>query len=103
MTGEDLEDWTDEEIVSIRRSMAWALRLALLAVLMIATAVVLTWMAPTGRPDGVVIIIDTAGVRYCGKLVSAADGKMILSADKTTRIIPLASVKAMETVAECPS
>ncbi|MFG1822642.1 hypothetical protein ACGFIJ_09175 [Microbispora bryophytorum] len=103
MTGEDLEDWADEEVVRIRRSMVWALRLTLTAVLMIAVAVVLTWTAPSGKPAGVVLQIDTATVRYCGTLVSAADGDVVLSQGETMRIVPLASVKAMETVAKCPS
>ncbi|MCP9948347.1 hypothetical protein [Actinomadura madurae] len=35
--------------------------------------------------------------------LSAADGNVILSVDKTMRIIPVASVKVMRTVAKCPS
>ncbi|MEU9869426.1 hypothetical protein AB0C87_16410 [Actinomadura sp. NPDC048021] len=103
MTGEDLENWSDGEVVRVRRSMAWALGLTLLAVFMIAVAVVLTWTAPTSKQGGVLLTVDAAGARYCGKFISAADGKVILSRDKTMRIIPLATVKAMETVAKCPS
>jgi hypothetical protein len=103
MTGEDLEGWADDEVIRVRRSMAWALRLTLLAVFMIATAVVLTWTAPTDKPDGVVLNIDIDRVRYCGTLVSAGDGEVVLNEDKLMRIIPLGSVKAMETVAKCPS
>jgi len=103
MTGEDLEDWADEEVVRIRRSMTWALRLTLTAVLMIAVAVVLTWTAPAGKADGVVLQVDIDTVRYCGALVSAADGEVIISQDETMRIVPLASIKAMKTVDKCPS
>jgi hypothetical protein len=103
MTGEDLEDWSVDEVADIRRSMSWALRLTLLAVLLIAVAIVLTWTAPTGKPTGVLLSVDADGVRYCGNLVSAADGKVVLSVEKTMRILPLASVAAMESVAKCPS
>jgi hypothetical protein len=102
MTGEDLEDWSRGEVAGIRRSMAWALRLTLLAVLLITVAIVLTWTAPTSKPAGVLVTIDTAGTRYCGELASVADGNVILTLEKTMRIIPFASVQAMETVAKCP-
>ncbi|MEV5572064.1 hypothetical protein AB0L06_18630 [Spirillospora sp. NPDC052269] len=103
MTGEDLEDWSDGEVVRIRHAMARALRLTLLAVSMIAVAVVLTWTAPVSRPDGVVLIVDTDNARYCGKDISAADGRMVLRLGDTMRIVPLASIKTMQTVPKCPS
>ncbi|MGW2308332.1 hypothetical protein [Actinomadura luteofluorescens] len=103
MTGEDLEEWSGDEVARVRRSMSWALRLTLLAVLLIAAAIMLTWTAPTGKPAGALLAIDSGGMRYCGKLVSAAEGKIVLSIGKEMRILPLASVEALETVAACPS
>ncbi|MFC5187981.1 hypothetical protein [Actinomadura harenae] len=103
MTGEDLEDWSDGEVVRIRRAMVWALRLTLLAVSMIVVAVVLTWTGPTDKLDSSLLIVYTDNSRYCGTITGAVDGRILLRVGKSTRIVPLASIKTMQTTLKCPA
>ncbi|WP_157964015.1 hypothetical protein [Actinocorallia populi] len=102
-TPEDLRDWTRVEVERIGRFLRLALGLTLAGVAAVVTAVGVTWLAPAQESSGTLVQVDVRDVRHCGRLVSAANGEIVVAVEKTWHVVRLDDVTRLETVEKCPA
>lgn len=105
LTGEDLEEWTRQEVQEVQRILTRAARLAVGGVAAIAVAVGLAWLGPDGRPRPQPVVVESGTDRICGELAGATNGSLILRTDPadptSIRLVPLAEVTRISVVRTC--
>lgn len=72
LTGEDLRDWTEREVIAARRAIRWARALTLCGIALVAVAVGVAWLSPTAKPGTTLVLIESASGTVCGALASSA-------------------------------
>lgn len=102
LTGENLEQWTQDEVRKVSRALYWVPKFAAASVLIVATAVAFTWFAPArdASTTPLVRVIGPSG-QSCGELVGAADRQLVIRTATATTLIPLAAVNTITTVTAC--
>jgi hypothetical protein len=105
LTGEDLQEWTRQEVREVQRVLAWAARLAVGGVAAVALAVGFTWLGPTGGTGRTHMVVEYGADRVCGELAGAANGNLIVqTSPKDTvviRLVPLTAVTRITPVPAC--
>src|SRR5689334_8910077 len=101
LTGEGLEEWTQDEVRKISKALYWVPKLAAASVLILASAVGFTWFAPAHgtSPTQLVQVTGPFG-RSCGELVGASNRQLVIRAPATT-LIPLSAVDTITPVMAC--
>lgn len=109
LTGEGLEQWTNDEVRKISKALRWVPGLAAASVIAVAAAVGLTWFAPAaqGTSAPLVQVSETDGQTTCGTFAGETTHQLILTlaaaSGRTARTgyVPLASVLAIIPVTTC--
>jgi hypothetical protein len=102
LTGEGLEQWTYDEVGKVSNALHWVPLLAAASVLIVASAVALTWFAPAqhARTPSFVSVTGPSG-QSCGELIGASDHEMVIRTTTSTTLIPLSNIVTIVPVVAC--
>jgi len=105
LTGENLQDWTADEVRKVVTALSWAPAMTVASVLLVAAAVGVTWFGPAAaQPSGAPLVRITASTgQSCGALVSETDAVVIITAPAggPPTAIPMRTVAAIVPVSTC--
>lgn len=102
LTGEGLEQWTYVEVGKVSNALHWVPLLAAASVLIVASAVALTWFAPAQHASTASFVQVTGpSGQSCGELVGANDHEMVIRTTTSTTLIPLSRIDTIVPVAAC--
>jgi hypothetical protein len=104
-TGDRLRDWSQDEVNKTRGKLATSRWLTIVAVLIVAIAVGVTWLAPAAEEDdsnATLLLLTRSGFR-CGTLADTAGQTLtIKSTGGTEDRILIQDVVDLTSIAECP-
>jgi hypothetical protein len=100
LTGEDLEAWTNHEVVVARRAIGTAQLLTLSGAGLLAAALGLSWLAPE-QDVSPMVIVSSAGTSSCGVLVGIDTSTVRLRIGGHDRLIPLTPTTQVEPTDRC--
>lgn len=104
LTGEDLREWTRQEVARIQAALTRAGRLTLAGVGLVAIAVGFSWLSPVAASDSPLVVVESGSGRFCGTLVDTDQGKLIMAIgepDSRHQLIPLAAITRIKPVGSC--
>jgi hypothetical protein len=102
LTGEGLEQWTQDEVRKISKALHWVPLLAAASVLIVAAAVAFTWFAPAHEASTTTLVQVTGpSGQSCGELVGVSNRQLVIRTTTTTTLIPLSAVGTITPVTVC--
>lgn len=102
LTGEDLQDWSRREVVSIQRSLVVARWLMLTGVVLIAAAIGIAWLAPVrSGAEPTSVIINSRAETVCGTLTGIGDDAIVVRHGSHYRVFPLHSIVELRPTDRC--
>jgi hypothetical protein len=104
LTGEDLQEWTRQEVARVQVAVRRAGRLTLAGVSMVAVALGLSWLSPVAASDDPLVVIESSSGRFCGTLVDTDQGKLIIAIGDPGahhQLIPLTTVTRLKPANSC--
>jgi len=104
LTGEEVEDWTREEVRKISTALRWAPLSAAVGVVAVAAAIGVTWLAPTQAAAAPLVqVTESTGQQPCGQLIGVSNHQLIIRSVSGPVLIPLTAVSALTPVTTCPT
>ncbi|MGW0058613.1 hypothetical protein ACWDTT_01620 [Streptosporangium sandarakinum] len=103
LTGEDLQEWTRQEVARVQAALTRAGRLTVAGVSLVALAVGLSWLSPSASPNPL-ISVEAGSTRLCGTLVGTDGGKLVLAiggSGARQELIPLKTVTRIKPAKSC--
>ncbi|WP_424530874.1 hypothetical protein ACOZ38_13730 [Sphaerisporangium viridialbum] len=104
LTGEDLQQWTREEVSRVQAAIGRARAFTLAGVTLVAVAVGFSWLSPVAASDDLLVVVESGSGRFCGALVDTDQGRLIIkTADPGARhqLIPLTTIKRIKPAKSC--
>jgi hypothetical protein len=101
LTGEDLEQWTANEVVHVQRAIRMAAVLTVIAVCMLVLGASVAWLAPAKIPQQLNVLIRSHQGNFCGQLSQVSNSTITIKNSLGTSIIPLSSIIYSKQVSSC--
>lgn len=101
LTGEDLEQWTQDEVRRVHRAILAASVLTVAGVCALAVGAGTTWLAPSRIPALPTVSVQTHQGQYCGQLSFLSSKTIGVNGSTGDHVIPLTSVEGIYTVVSC--
>lgn len=102
LTGERVEQWTNEEVRRISVALRWAPASAATGVVAVAVAIGVTWLAPAQDAVAPLVqVTQSTSQQSCGQLIGVSDRQLILRPASGPVLIPLTTVTAITPVTAC--
>jgi hypothetical protein len=101
LTGEGLEQWSQDEVRKISKALRSAPWLAVVGIIAVATTIGITWLAPSQESTPLVQVNDSTG-QSCGQLMGLTRQEIVLHTPAAgTVLIPVSSIVNLIPVANC--